>query len=523
MTESVASAARRASTFDALFELTLRIMVVFFPLIMLLGLWVIMNRATLTDYVPHLSDEIYYWRQGDTFRTVGLDGGNFTFGEVTARVGGYYSWGMFVPMFQGTMAKLFGWSLNAIPVINAILLCMSLAAFIWITNTTREQLLWLLIVLGTFGPLIIFHVTSMQEVTLLAFAALIAAAFFLLMSAPARTPIQAAFVLTAVMIAAALRPTFGLLFIPACLLPRRGHNRVTIGAAFATGALLWGVVLVAVTSTAAPFANNVFRVFVNTLSNHPAEAARLVFDNIKLNLQRFLKGEAVEVVQRLQMLLLMTGFGTFLFFRNRRGRKLFAQNLDSSEALLHIYNVGLILILYIVFYDLAGWRDFRGMAPHLFFTLLLLIAFQRRLWIVTLVIPCLIALPSSGRLYAKWSSGYFSPHSHAMYIHWQPRLKNLFVYERSPASRWCNTVLHTGYYMMDNSPILLALPPQMAISLVLQADEVNVPVKSRYLLLDTDFFIKNPDKFSNVEPLMDVPGGTLYLNRDSACRSGDAS
>src|SRR5271166_7056031 len=125
MTESVASVARPGSTFHVLSELTLRIIVVCFPLIMLLGLWTIMNHATLADYVPHLSDEIYYWRQADTFRTLGLDGGNFTYGELTARIGGYYSWGMFVPMFQGTMAKLFGWSLNTIPVLNAALLCMS--------------------------------------------------------------------------------------------------------------------------------------------------------------------------------------------------------------------------------------------------------------------------------------------------------------------------------------------------------------------------------------------------------------
>jgi hypothetical protein len=527
MTESAASVAPRPSTFDALLELTLRIVVVLLPLIMLLGLWVIMNHATLADYMPQLSDEIYYWRQADTFRTLGIDGGNFTYGEVTARIGGYYSWGIFVPMFQGTMARLFGWSLNTIPVMNAVLLCISLGVFIWITNATRKQLLWLLIILGTFSPLILFHVTSMQEVSFLAFAALAAAAFFLLMSTPAPAPLpaalQTAFAFTAIMIGAALRPTFGLLFIPACLLLQRGNTRVTIGAAFAAGALLWGVTLVAVTLTAAPFANNVFRGFVNTLSSHPIEAVQLIFDNIRLNLQRFLKGEAPEVVQRLQMLLLVAGFGALLYFRNRQGWKFSSHDSDRSEALLHFYNVGLILVLYIVFYDVAGWRDLRGMAPHLFFSLLLLVAFQRRLWIVALVIPCLFALPSSGRLYATWSSTYFSPERHAMYTDWRPRLRDLFVYARSPAGRWCNTVLHTGYYMFDNSPILLALPPQIAISLVLRADEVTVPVKSRYLLLDTDFFTKNPDKFPHVDALMDVPGGTLYLNRDSACRSGDVS
>jgi hypothetical protein len=527
MTESAAPVAPPPSRFDALFELTLRIVIVLLPLIMLFGLWLITNHETLADYMPQLSDEIYYWRQADTFRTLGIDGGNFTYGEVTARIGGYYSWGMFVPMFQGTMARLFGWSLNTIPVMNAVFLCISLGAFIWITNANRKQLLSLLIILCTFSPLILFHVTSMQEVSLLAFAALAAAAFFLLMSTGATPPLpvafQAAFALTSVMIGAALRPTFGLLFIPGCLLLQRANTRITIGAAFAAGVLLWGVTLVAVTLTAAPFANNVFRVFANTLSSHPIEAVHLIFDNIRLNLQRLLKGEGPEVAQRLQMLLLVAGLGTSLYFRNRQGWKLSSNDLHRSEALLHFYNVGLILALYIVFYDVAGWRDLRGMAPHLFFSMLLLVAFQRRLWIVALVIPSLFALPSSGRLYATWSSTYLSPERHTMYTEWRPRLRDLFAYARDPASRWCNTVLHTGYYMLDNSPILLALPPQMSISLVLRADEVTVPVKSRYLLLDTDFFTKNPDKFPHVHALMDVPGGTLYLNRDSACHSGDAS
>jgi hypothetical protein len=45
------------------------------------------------------------------------------------------------------------------------------------------------------------------------------------------------------------------------------------------------------------------------------------------------------------------------------------------------------------------------------------------------------------------------------------------------------------------------------------------PAKSRYVLLDHNSYTSHLDKFSYLQPLLEVPGGILFLNPDSACSS----
>jgi hypothetical protein len=82
---------------------------------------------------------------------------------------------------------------------------------------------------------------------------------------------------------------------------------------------------------------------------------------------------------------------------------------------------------------------------------------------------------------------------------------------RSDLSRWCNTLL-TSRFPTD----LIAIPPGIGLS-VLQNPERIVPrPRSRYLLLDESAVaaFRSP---LNVDPIVALPYGTLYVNRDADC------
>jgi hypothetical protein len=78
--------------------------------------------------------------------------------------------------------------------------------------------------------------------------------------------------------------------------------------------------------------------------------------------------------------------------------------------------------------------------------------------------------------------------------------------------RWCNTLLVSQF-----PPFLTAVPPGIGLSVAHEPDQLTLPVRSRYLLLDPPAladFARPP----RAEPLAQLPYGTLYRNLDAVCR-----
>ena len=82
---------------------------------------------------------------------------------------------------------------------------------------------------------------------------------------------------------------------------------------------------------------------------------------------------------------------------------------------------------------------------------------------------------------------------------------------RPGEERWCNTLLVSQF-----PPFLTAVPPGIGLSVVREPNELTLPVRSRYLLLDPRAladFVRPP----RAEPLAQLPYGTLYRNLDARC------
>lgn len=500
-------------------KMVLAVVVILLPLILLFALPVITNAPPISSYLPFWNDEIYYWRQAASFQAVGFNTGYFTYGEQIAPVGNFYAWGAFVPIFHGAVGKLLGWSLFSIPLLNAMCMSLALAALVRAMKPTFERLIWLLLALAVFAPLLMWQLPSLVEVTTLALAVLVAAAFYPLMTTRPPTRRQVAFALVAVTLATLLRPMMGVFFLPLGVLLQRRNNAVSIALGLAGGAVVGAIVVYGVMITAAPYPFNPLNDILAALSHDIAWAVQLVQKNLTDNLQYFTQAEPPQLFQRAQIVVAVALLGvTAVVGLWRYGRRL--TGMSSAEALLHLFNLSSVFVFYMLFYDIRDWRDFRGEAPHVLFSVMLFVAFRRRFWLALFVASGLVFLPQVVPYYTNWSLAFLSPERHAVYEEWQPKLAQAMIYQPDAPTPWCNTVTHTGRFF-DSQATLLALPPEFAISFTLDARELPMPAKARYLLVDPASFVVYEDRFKNLEPVLEVPGGMLFLNPDSACPAAD--
>jgi hypothetical protein len=80
------------------------------------------------------------------------------------------------------------------------------------------------------------------------------------------------------------------------------------------------------------------------------------------------------------------------------------------------------------------------------------------------------------------------------------------------AQPWCNTILSAQY-----PPDFIAIPPGIGISVTRNPDELSLPPRSRYLLLDARADAAIGARL-HLEPIGTLPYGMLYFNADARCR-----
>lgn len=489
------------------------------PLVVGVGLFRVLMNADLSDTTPVWSDEIYYWHQANTFRVAGFNGGYYTANEQSAPLTTYYAWGVVVPMLYGVPAQWVGWSLYAIPLMNLTLLSIAVILFMWVIRATFWQVVWIVGTVVTFVPYMLFSVSSMLEVQQQATAIFLATAFYgLLRQAQSTTPIprwQWAITVGVLILATLLRPTWGILFVPVCILALRHFSIKKMFLAILGGVLIFLFFLWLTQLISAPFMRFP-QVLFTVFQKSPKDGILLFLSHILENIQLGLTGHPIEVMTRVQILLLII-LKIVTFFWQRR-RKSPQQTFQIPEIGLHLYNLGVIFLFNMVLYDLFDWRDFRVMTPHLLLSLMLLLAFGWR-WIVGIIIvTMLLLLPSTFETYRspEWYQHHSSPERIVAIEEWSSQFAPIVVYQPDASSAWCNTILHTPYYLFGATETLLAVPPGIGISTILDEDALEFPIKSQYVMLDNDFYQQYAAQL-RLQPLVAVPNGMVSLNLDADC------
>ncbi|MDZ4765238.1 MAG: hypothetical protein SGI73_11865 [Chloroflexota bacterium] len=457
------------------------------------------SRGGWADFMPLWNDEVVHWHQAATFSVAGFDGGYYTVNEMPARASfaHFYAWGPVLPMFYGAFMRVLGQSMLLFPLLNAALFTGALFVFIRIARLDRQQMIVLGVVAATFIPFQVFLPTLMQEALQSALAVFTAAGMIVVLRSARGSPARRRSVLLMVLyivVIAQTRATWAFLLIPlfALWLPLRWALPLGgVGVIVVIGFSQW---------IAAPNAS-VLTQAVGLVRTDALAALRLVADHARNNLSNLVIGHPIEYLVRAHMLLLISYFGW-------RARK--------TEADAALFG-GLVLITVFVIgaWYIGDWRDFRHLAPSLLLSLVLLIAWRRYRLIGVVLLTTMLILPFAVQWSFFWSGLHVNADKRASYAVWQTRLAEQIRYQPDVLSAWCNTVTMSLPYV--ESEIALALDAGMGMSILLgDMEPMSTTLRARYLLLHEDESVVRIERL-NVEWLLDVPDGALYLNLDAAC------
>jgi hypothetical protein len=465
----------------------------------------------LSAFRPVLNDEVAYWHQALTFAQVGFRGGYYVLSEVP-NASGFTPFGPHGPGFavlSGLFGWAFGWYRHSPVIMN--LVAISAAAWTWISisRLTNARLLLSGLLLVTCWQMIFWAPTGMQEAVHQAGAIVMAALFVAALGpSPHRAFILAGWIVLGVL--SFIRPSWIILLpVWAAATARRSSGRVLL-AAVAGSLAVAGVILFAYSRSTAPYGAGFFFLRALDLSI----GARGLADNLAFNLQRTVMIEEyapLEVLHRAQYWGFLVLAFVLAILACRRARTW--REAPASHLLVTTVVMSAAMALMLLLYTLTNWAEHRVLSAFLLFGALLCVAAPGR---APLLLAC--ALIVSNLVTTRTFLESFRDGRRDHFV-WDRR----GVYELTDAlaghvayqpreSRWCNTLLTSQY-----PPYLIAVPAGIGLSVVREPDQLDLPLRSRYLLLDEPSFglFKAPLHVS--PPLATLPYGTLYLNLDAQC------
>ena len=466
----------------------------------------------ISAFRPVTLDETSYWHETLTFSTVGFKGGYYTWGELTnaAGVTPFGSHGPGFAIAYGTFGALFGWYRHTTVVLN--LAAIACATWLWtsVSRLTTSRTMLAAGVLATFWPMILWAPSGMQEALHHAGAIAMAGLFtHALGPAPRRWVNAVGWIVLAAL--SFIRPTW-LVLMPLwgfATAHSKGGRAIAISIGYSL--LLGMVVLLLYGRTVAPFPNGFF--FLRVLDR--GESISKIWGNLHFNLLRTIEPaeyEFYEILFRVQYWVWLAA-AIAITIVSRRRRTGVGQVTFTPHIALGAVAMAVALALMLVLYTLTNWAEHRVLSAFLLFAAMLCIAAPGRP--ATLLVSALLA---SNLATSKPFLDSFSGERSDNFV-WDRRgsyeladaIDGRIVY-RPDATRWCNTLLTSQF-----PPHLIVVPAGIGLSIVREPNEMKLPLRSRFLLLDeparADFTVP-----IHVQPLVTLPYGTLYLNLDSGCR-----
>lgn len=496
--------------------------------VIIVSLWLAyFHDATLLDHAPFWNDELYHWHQAATFAEVGFGNGYYTLNEniPLADFSHYYAWGAWIYVYYGLIGKITGLGLSAIQFINIGTFLLASAVFIWGTRPKFEGLLWFGSVLATFIPLLNYLPSSLLQLPNLAIALLLAGAFYHLLRRKVSTGFLIALTVFC-MIAGLLRPTWTMFLFPAYVLASQKRNLWTIIRALLVSVPLTLVAAAGFYLSAAPFPHFRTRIILGEGSLFDKFLSYL--DYIRQSFIWMTEGHPTIIGQRLQILLLIVlvlVWGIWQWRRSRGEPKLVSNSEWFWETALHLFNLIAFYGTTILLHETLGGHDYRVMAPHLFFSMVLLALFQRRFLLIPMILSMVLLLPAEFDIFQQKAPN-FNGIVQEQYEHWNSEFAEVLIFDPEAESPWCNTVITSIFYVtpaQGESGLVLAIEPGFGVSWYHNWDdtgEYSIPEEfnARYLIM-TDVEYDEWGRSLNLQEMMPVQGGTLYENLDSACNS----
>ncbi|GAA3255613.1 hypothetical protein GCM10020216_092220 [Nonomuraea helvata] len=453
----------------------------------------------LLSYTPGWSDEIEYWHQVATFRTVGFGGGVYSVDEAEAKLPflRFGSHGPAFPMLMSGISAITGWHPFSAPLVNLVLVAAAIFSYLALTRAgwLRAVLTGALVL--TFWPMMLYLPSTMQETVHQALAIVLAGVFFLLIRhdpRATRTLFAAGVVLLA--LASLLRPTWALLFLPLYFL--RGGTM--------SGRKLVLAALKAIPAIVAAFglwvaASTPFPGFVSHLSEltprSPLAGTKLLLLHIWINAKGFAKGEWVQVGLRAALLTISVAAVIIVVRHLRRGTADHHEDLV-ADSVFHLLNLVPALVMVVLLYDVSDWRDYRVLAPHLLLSALVALARSERIVVILVLAADLALVGAFGAAFSELHRQHF--------VQVDPKATSLsrYIAYKKGAPAWENTLMVD---MPNYDAGLLNVPAGVGLTLRIYGE--NRQVRSRYLLVTKETALKIG--LDRLRLLTSTGRGGLYL------------
>ena len=475
-------------------------LILLLPVVSLTGLASVYLGRRLAYFHPVVSDAIMYWHQIKTFAAVGFSGGYYTVGEEAAAASftHFYAWGPWFIALYGLIGKAVGWSLWSPMLFDAAAVTLALLGGLLLMRPNVERLGLVLLVLLTYWPLHLYLPLAMQEPFHYAVAILLAGIFYRLLVHEGAVPhrlLGAALVL--ILGAGLVRPTWAVLLLPlvTIVVEKRPHGRTTRGSPFRQVFRYWPL-LVAGTVVAGMF--QLSRYVSAPFPHRNVPDVQLLLRSPIDGLQRLLAVTAEQgmtymwpdLENPLWMLLRYQALGIVIWMAvlaiRRRGANT-GQGAPEhppwhrAERLAHLLNLGVIVLMVLMLWEVNFWRDYRIVAPHLLLSLLLLAACGRGRVVAAAVLAGLLVTPSFLAAYKQLTSGQFTD-ERARIEAFAAQTAGTLVYQVQ-GDPWCNTILLP--FQTAFRPESLAIPAGIGISFDFDIAS-RTELKSRYVMVDDE-------------------------------------
>jgi hypothetical protein len=470
-------------------------------------------KAQVNDFVPSVwNDQTSYWHEILSFSKAGFNSGYYGPNEHTAAIGGLHL-GVESPVFPvgyGTIASLVGWSLDTSIFFNLMALGLGIIAFCLLTGLDRRQIALVGLVCLTFGPILLYLPTSSQESANQAVAMVLAAIVCVLIAGEGQVsrPVLAAVVSLAVA-ASLLRYSWAILLVAILVLALPHWSTSTLIRRIAAGCLITVGVLAVVAATTVPGGTAPFDRILK-VSVDPVGGVRDLFGYTSSNLRTFLQAGGVTGLLAVQIAAVLA-ISTAMLAVGR------ASSVGRREWTFHFFNFGATVLACLVLYLPLGY--YRLIGAHLLLSLLVMVRFKHYLVVVAMALTMLAAGPLLLIEYKNWGPNFGFDHSELSAE--RAQMQELVHYDANARSPWCNTLL-IPIWLYDWRVTLI--PAGIGVSYISYRDgpPLELPVKSRYLMLDVDPSEGDPVDISSLHELGTFSFGRLFENPASVCFKGQA-
>jgi hypothetical protein len=450
-------------------------------------------RATPREFVPLWNDEVVYWSEAAAFKVGGFDAGYFTVGEQPAAAA-FTHFGPHGPAFAvayGSLARLVGWQPYSPYIINLLLIPICAVPWLWMTRTPIPAWVQAAVIAG-FWPLLLYLPSTMQEPLHFGVALILAALV------ESRAPQgwdrrRLAAVVVTMTIACLFRPTWALI-VPALFWRSGWKGRLSsLVAAAAVFALFFFVV----TWMVAPYP---YTSWIPQAVADPARGVGLFLTATMAGLRSFfqpVEDQPAITSFRVEVVVALIAGG--LYWYRRRASESRLRLETAAIAVVPLLVVGMPIG------DTASGREFRLLAPHVLFAVLM-VAPIGRWWALAPAVATVVLLPILAPEYRSYHDGRFAGQRDVQAF--ADAVRSTVTFQPGAESGWANTAI---MHVDTVQPPLLGLPPGIGYSGVLDWEDQVFPLRSRYVLLGQrdEPFVSARVRLTK---LAETSLGTLYRN-----------